>query len=589
MQAVQPSNINRAEKELDLANPFEKIALSSLMKWVLATDQWAAQEFSLESNQNYLSFVVWFFTYAPGVQYNLSEANEEILWANSCWPENTPAGSKSYPITRLMRFIWLSRIDLQSSFAIAGCAGRREFSKWFLAHGLKEHTLDAVLIPAWLRLQNASPLRQFLGSLRKKLEKAFSAAPGSNQPEMRQAKKKAEEFARIQVRRSTAMGSAAESFQGRVNLVGPLTGALSQGEHCRNVLESLQAANEDTLLVDVILPGRTETAPDEIEASDLPNPQLAKINLFGFNPDWLLSMPRNQCLSLHSDRYNISYGFWELNLFHERWLLLASLFDEIWAPTTFIYENWLRSAQSHVIHMPIAVGVDEIQGVTRADYRLPKDKYLFLFNFDSMSHFQRKNPFAVIEAFQRAFPDFSEAGLVIKMHSFVSSLALGINQAEDLERLQKLILDDKRIIMIDEYFSRAKMTGLMQVCDAYISLHRAEGFGLGLAESMLLAKPVIATNYSGNLDFTLSSNSCLVDHELIPVKESDYLYFKEGQTWADADVEHAAWHMRRLVDDQNYGKQLGIRARDFIYEHHNFEKIGLRYSQRLAEIALINR
>jgi glycosyltransferase involved in cell wall biosynthesis len=130
------------------------------------------------------------------------------------------------------------------------------------------------------------------------------------------------------------------------------------------------------------------------------------------------------------------------------------------------------------------------------------------------------------------------------------------------------------------------MTALQNVCDAYISLHRAEGFGLGMAESMYLGKPVIATNYSGNTDFTMPSNVCLVDCDLIPVKPGDYAYYEEGQVWAEPNIEQAAQYMRRLFADRKYAQELGQLAQKFIRQNHNYKTVGDRYNRRLKEISV---
>lgn len=102
-------------------------------------------------------------------------------------------------------------------------------------------------------------------------------------------------------------------------------------------------------------------------------------------------------------------------------------------------------------------------------------------------------------------------GLVIKCHH-------GYRHIETLNLLQKLAEQDARITILDCLLSPEEVFGLQSVCDAYVSLHRSEGFGLGMAECMALGKPVIGTGYSGNSEFMNSENSCLVDYNLIPVK-----------------------------------------------------------------------
>jgi glycosyltransferase involved in cell wall biosynthesis len=127
------------------------------------------------------------------------------------------------------------------------------------------------------------------------------------------------------------------------------------------------------------------------------------------------------------------------------------------------------------------------------------------------------------------------------------------------------------------------MYDLIKVCDCYISLHRAEGFGLGMAEAMYLGKPVIATAYSGNLDFMNEENSCLVDYELIEVKDGEYPY-ASGQVWADPNIRTARSFMRRIFEDERYRMQIAHAGQSTIFKYHSFERVGAMMVKRIQEI-----
>ena len=100
----------------------------------------------------------------------------------------------------------------------------------------------------------------------------------------------------------------------------------------------------------------------------------------------------------------------------------------------------------------------------------------------------------------------------------------------------------------------------MAACDCYVSLHRAEGFGLTMAEAMAIGKPVIATGYSGNVDFMSGENSYLVDYALGRVGPDCEIYPPEGE-WAEPSIEHAAELMRRVRDEPAEAAAKGGRAR----------------------------
>src|SRR6185503_6112602 len=139
--------------------------------------------------------------------------------------------------------------------------------------------------------------------------------------------------------------------------------------------------------------------------------------------------------------------------------------------------------------------------------------------------------------------------------------------------------------LLTETLSRQDVYELEAACDAFVSLHRSEGFGLGLAESMYLGKPVVGTNWSGNTDFMNHKNSCPVNYDLV-VLDRDHGPYKKGQFWAEADVDHAAWYMKKLVDDRAFARQIGARAKAHLTDSFSPRAIGLKYLDRLRLLGL---
>jgi glycosyltransferase involved in cell wall biosynthesis len=127
------------------------------------------------------------------------------------------------------------------------------------------------------------------------------------------------------------------------------------------------------------------------------------------------------------------------------------------------------------------------------------------------------------------------------------------------------------------------MSGLQNAVDGYVSLHRAEGFGLGMAECMYLGKPVIATAYSGNMDFMDEDNSLLVEYRMVPLHEGDYMYWR-GQQWADPNVAHAARLMRQVFDDRDLARRIGANAAASIRRTHSHAVCGSAMVERLRAI-----
>jgi glycosyltransferase involved in cell wall biosynthesis len=140
--------------------------------------------------------------------------------------------------------------------------------------------------------------------------------------------------------------------------------------------------------------------------------------------------------------------------------------------------------------------------------------------------------------------------------------------------------------MINKVLDRRSMIGLIERCDCFVSLHRSEGFGRGIAEAMLLGKPVIVTGYSGNMDFTNPLDGCIVDYQLVDVGAREYPH-AAGQRWAEPDLEQAAWYMRRLVSDPAWGSALAHKGRALVEAQHGVEAVGRLCRARLERLGFV--
>jgi glycosyltransferase involved in cell wall biosynthesis len=275
--------------------------------------------------------------------------------------------------------------------------------------------------------------------------------------------------------------------------------------------------------------------------------------------------------------HNIGFWVWELEKFPREWRDAFKLVEEVWVPTGFVRETIAAATDKPVLRMPKAIEFEAPVGIDRAHFGLPSDEFVFLFSYDFNSFIARKNPEAAIAAFRQAFADGVDGvRLVVKSTN-------GERLPEKLASLQRSVADDPRIEVRDGFLSRDEMFGLQNSVDCYVSLHRSEGFGLGMAECMYLGKPVIATAYSGNLDFMDHDNSLLVDYKMVPLRDGDYPYW-QGQQWADADVAHAARLMRQVFDDREFARRVGAAAAASIRKTHSKAVCGAALVARLQEI-----
>jgi glycosyltransferase involved in cell wall biosynthesis len=213
----------------------------------------------------------------------------------------------------------------------------------------------------------------------------------------------------------------------------------------------------------------------------------------------------------------------------------------------------------------------------RARLGLPAKKFLFLTLFDFNSYSARKNPRAVIDAFRQSGLRGDEAALVIKVQNVSSNAA-------DFAALQASVQDLPGTVLLTETLPRADIYALEAACDCFVSLHRSEGFGLAVAESMLLGKPVIATDWSATAEYVNHENGCPVRASLVTLDQNHGPYAK-GSQWADPDPTHAADYMRRLTSDRALVTRLGAAARETIRTRFSPAVIGARYRRRLESIA----
>jgi hypothetical protein len=125
---------------------------------------------------------------------------------------------------------------------------------------------------------------------------------------------------------------------------------------------------------------------------------------------------------------------------------------------------------------------------------------------------------------------------------------------------------------------------LINACDCFVSLHRAEGFGRGTGEAMFLGRLAMGTAWSGNLDYMTTENSLSVRYRLIPVGADEYPH-GEGQVWAEADVGHAVELLEGVIADPARARALAARGRRDIRLGHGFRAVGTRVMRRVQEIA----
>lgn len=448
-------------------------------------------------------------------------------WLTGPAPQGAAAGLNRYAYD-----VWRERADVRDAYGDLDGADAEGFLGWLWVHGREEMALQGALLPV---------------------------PPDS--------------------------AGAAEQRVPGVLVAGYLRGTLGLGQAGRAYTAALQAAGVPvatrTLAIDPPADALTRQAPPRpqertFEELTLPAGEVPDINFLCVNADQTPELV-DALGDEARDRYTIASWAWETDLVPERWDPAFGLVDELWVYSTYVAEVLGRASSVPIVVMPLPVETPDPKGAI-VPFAVP-DGFVFLFVFDFFSTLQRKNPLGVIEAFTQAFAPGEGPTLVLKT----------INadyRVQERERLRHAIGDRTDILMVDQSLTPDELAALFARADCYVSLHRAEGFGLTLAESMALAKPVIATGYSSNTDFMTPANSYLVDWELTHVGP-DAEHYPAQAHWAEPSVEHAAALMREVFTDQAAARARGERARRDVLAALSTEAIGARARMRLERITAL--
>jgi glycosyltransferase involved in cell wall biosynthesis len=357
-----------------------------------------------------------------------------------------------------------------------------------------------------------------------------------------------------------------------VNVSGYLDTESGMGEAARASIRSLEAAGIPFALNNVA--SRLRKQDQSFAAAftkDNPHP----FNLVHLNADNMGWFAEGQGQNYFRNRYTIGYWFWELSAFRDEWIPFFDYVDEVWTASDFVREAFTGFSNVPIVRMPLPVSLPAIPDLGRAHFRLPAAGTIFLYVFDVSSQTERKNPLGAIRAFRRA--NFARGQ---------ATLALKFTNAEYDRAAVKHFMDAARdldVAFLDGYMDRAELLALLNTADCYFSPHRSEGFGLTILESMALGKPVIATAYSGNMDFMTADNSFLLGYRPTTL-ERDYGPYMRGAVWADPDLDEATKLLRLVVEQPEVARERGQRAREYVARERGADVTGAVLRRRLETI-----
>lgn len=283
--------------------------------------------------------------------------------------------------------------------------------------------------------------------------------------------------------------------------------------------------------------------------------------------------------SFFQGKYNILYMAWESETIPESYIAHINLFDEIWTPSEYCkkcIEKYV-SLPVIVIPHPVQFPLNEPEDKSVEDI-FDEDKFNFLFIFDYNSSLERKNVLNLIKAFRKTF-DTTENNAFLTIKTSLST-----RFSKEKKQILDAIGSSEKIKIVEKIFDKNSLNNLINHCDCYISLHRAEGFGLTMAEAMFLGKPVIATGYSGNLEFMNSENSFLVHAQKVN-SQSAVINYDSNTIWSEPDLQQAEEYLKIVFSNKELLTSTALKGYVTVHEKLSFQHIGQLIKQRLEIIA----
>lgn len=301
------------------------------------------------------------------------------------------------------------------------------------------------------------------------------------------------------------------------------------------------------------------------------------VNLFQFSARWVPHYFSRLSEGALASFYNIGYWFCEVPKIPNHWARQTEYFNEIWTASSFCSIAFARSAPIPVVRIPLLIEHRELtQRIVSSQNGHFPSPFTFLTVFNTYSDAERKNILFCIRAFVEAYGNRDDVLLLVKVSNLEYDSSLK-------EKLQNIKQNHSNVKIIEGYVEDELIQALYEEADVYVSLHRAEGFGLTISDAMSRGIPVITTGYSGNMEFCDIGDTRLVSYRLRSVGH-ERLRYQKNDIWAEPCMDDAVSAFREVFSDYSSWLIKASKARKRIIETFSAENIGGLMKERLGLI-----
>ncbi|SER49385.1 hypothetical protein SAMN05216548_12130 [Faunimonas pinastri] len=324
---------------------------------------------------------------------------------------------------------------------------------------------------------------------------------------------------------------------GKALVLADLSGGNGLSRAAQYEITQIRLSHDDVVTVDVSARMASRDAPITVDRE-----QVYDVVILLCQPETyarVLPLFRPEQLA---GAYRIGLWVWETPLFPSDWTFALDIVHEIWTPSAFVAAAIQRGTDLPVTLRPHAVRAPEVvEEVTRSAFGVPEGAFLGLAIMDLRSCPTRKNPWAHVEAWQRAFGSDPDCVLLLKVR-------LGKKSRIVEGELREMIELAGNIRILEQDMSDSEIAGFQRLADVYLSLHRSEGYGLNIHEFLLLDVPVVATDWSANAEYGPGfANYHPVKYRLEPYRDWTGHFGDDSFQWATADVDDAARTLRKIA------------------------------------------